>query len=848
MALTSALRPVNRPKTALKSATLPLPQQEPLRDPSPAAAVRDDGAVVLGGDTILEPARSRRRGATKLADVETARETARNGGCFLSFSLRKAKSKVDVDLGLLPPGRILSIARNKRWWITPAFGEVPIESQAVLVEGEEDDDGLRTYSLVLPLLAGQDPARLQDGRHAFRCAVRGEPENDRIRLVARVESGDPMVRAREFDGAAYVAATKASDAGCVHALLEKAIGAVAQRKGSFRPLSRKAAPTGMVQGLGWCTWDAFYSSVDQNKIEEGLRTLAEISSVRRLIVDDGWMRLDRDTDEDLNLSGEILKADEMVNPDIYDDSDVLAGAKRRFAETVGGMYAKHVERAPADSFGVRLWRLLATTILKGPLVHFFDESTDFTKALAWPPEPHPSKFGGEAGFTAFIKDTVKSEYGVDHVACWHAAAGYWGGVDSPGAEVLRAKPTDQLRKVEPAIDWDPATLGGVKTPTDPPGINKVYDELYATLKRCGVDGVKADAQSGVGALGDGHGGGPRAVALFVGAMEKAGATHFASDDGSISVSNCMCHSTENLYRYFDSAIARASDDFYPREPESWLWHLTACAYNSLLIGQVALPDWDMFQSRHPAAWPHAAARAASGGPVTVSDAPGEHDAEVLRALALPDGTTLGATGSARLCADCLFRDVSHDGVTALKLAAPNGDEAAVLGLYNVQGGHWRRDERRFAFGENATLACSYKPRDAAVAFDAFDAGARWAAYEFRSNSVRVLGADDSVKLTLEPAGFRVVALRRLRAWKGVAYAPLGLLDMLNGGGAVLSCDEGADGVRVNARGPGRFGVYAERAPETVTVDGARVEAAFADGLVTLDLAAAGEREVVLSWE
>ena len=132
----------------------------------------------------------------------------------------------------------------------------------------------------------------------------------------------------------------------------------------------------------------------------------------------------------------------------------------------------------------------------------------------------------------------------------------------------------------------------------------------------------------------------------------------------------------------------------------------------------------MFQSRHPAAWPHAAARAASGGPATVSDAPGEHDAEVLRALALPDGTTLGATGSARLCADCLFRDVSHDGVTALKLAAPNGDEAAVLGLYNVQGGHWRRDERRFAFGENATLACSYKPRDASVAFDAFDASAR----------------------------------------------------------------------------------------------------------------------------
>ena len=819
-----------------------------LREATPDVAVRDDGAVVLGGETILEPC-GRRRGAARLADVEQARETARNGGCFLSFSLRKARSKCDVDLGLLPPGRILSIARNKRWWITPAFGEVPIESQAVFVEGDKvDSQGLRTYSLVLPLLAGQDPLRLQDGRHAFRCAIRGEVENDRTRVVACVESGDPLVRARDFDGACYVAAVKAPDAGCVHALLGKAMDTIAARKGSFKTLSRKAPPKGMVQGLGWCTWDAFYSSVDAQKIEDGLKTLAQITSVRRLIVDDGWMKLDKDTDETLNLSGEILKADEMVNPDIYDDSDVLAGVKRRFAETVGSAYAKHVERAAPNSWGVRIWRLLATTLLKGPLVHFFDESTDFTKALAWPPAPHPTKFGGVEGFTKFIKDTVKHDYGVEHVACWHAAAGYWGGVDSPDAKVLRAKPTSQLLKVEPAIAWDPATLGGVKTPTDSSGIGRVYDELYATLKKCGVDGVKADAQSGVGALGDGHGGGPRAVALFVGAMEKAGSKHFKDADGAIAVSNCMCHSTENLYRYADSAIARASDDFYPREPESWLWHLTACAYNSLLIGQVALPDWDMFQSKHPAAWLHAAARAASGGPVTVSDAPGEHDADVLRALALPDGATLVATAAARLCADCLFGDVARDGVTALKLAAPNGGEGAVLGLYNVQGGHWRRDERRFAFGENATLKSAYRPRDAAVAWDAFDAGARWAAYRFGSGAVRVLGADDAVPLTLEPAGFAVVALRRLRETRaGVAYAPLGLLDMLNCGGAVGACDEGPDGVRVAARGPGRFGVYADRAPTAVTVDGERVEAPYADGLVTVNLAAAGDRDVVLTW-
>lgn len=93
-------------------------------------------------------------------------------------------------------------------------------------------------------------------------------------------------------------------------------------------------------------------------------------------------------------------------------------------------------------------------------------------------------------------------------------------------------------------------------------------------------------------------------------------------------------------------------------------HLGVCAYNSLFIGPLLLPDWvraasswldsaheaqaehhsrstedlhkcccgllppqDMFHSQHPAASLHAAARAASGGPVYVSDAPSCHDSE-----------------------------------------------------------------------------------------------------------------------------------------------------------------------------------------------------------------------------
>ena len=76
--------------------------------------------------------------------------------------------------------------------------------------------------------------------------------------------------------------------------------------------------------------------------------------------------------------------------------------------------------------------------------------------------------------------------------------------------------------------------------------------------------------------------------------------------------NCMCHPTENIYSYKDTAVARASDDFYPREPASHTVHVVNVAYNSLFLGEIVHPDWDMFQSQHVAATLHAAARAVGG--------------------------------------------------------------------------------------------------------------------------------------------------------------------------------------------------------------------------------------------
>ena len=49
-----------------------------------------------------------------------------------------------------------------------------------------------------------------------------------------------------------------------------------------------------------------------------------------------------------------------------------------------------------------------------------------------------------------------------------------------------------------------------------------------------------------------------------------------------------------MCRFSDTAVARVSDDFYPRDPASSSPHLAACSYNSLLMGVLIQPDWDMF--------------------------------------------------------------------------------------------------------------------------------------------------------------------------------------------------------------------------------------------------------------
>lgn len=386
---------------------------------------------------------------------------------------------------------------------------------------------------------------------------------------------------------------------------------------------------------------------------------------------------------------------------------------------------------------------------------------------------------------------------------------------APESRIVYPKPTNSISEVEPSLMWCPAVLAGVGVTDDPASL---YTNMHAYLQASNIDGVKVDCQAGVGLVGSVVGGGPATARDFHAALEKSIQQHFPGNHAI----NCMCHSTENMYRFTHTAVARTSDDYYPRDEASATPHIAACAYNSLYMGALIQPDWDMFHSKHPAARLHGMARAISGGAVYVSDKPGEHDFDLLRALVLEDGSVLRALLPGRPTRDALFTDPLRDTVSLSKVWNTNR-VVGVVGVFNLQGSCWDRQARKFVtFSKSGpALSTVVRPHDvetlrrasaaqqgqqgsdsngsngssSAAANGAGYSGSgdqQYAAYSVTSGRVTGrLPGDGEVPVTLERGTSDMTWFSPLLKQGEVAFAPLGLEGMFNGGGAVMDVSMGA---------------------------------------------------------
>ena len=600
----------------------------------------------------------------------------------------------DLD-GLTLPGAeaVLALTKNSPWWLGPVVGktvaDVP-EGETMLLLWRRED---RAYGVALAL-----------SHHHRRAFLTGREGQLAVRVIDGGTSHDP-------EPLLVVAGGKDP-----YAIIEAAWQQAAERLGTLQLREDKPAPA-FLDRFGWCTWDAFYQEVTEDKLLQGLQTLADVGIPPGFVIlDDGWQ--------------------------------------------------------------------------------------DVRDSLLWSFGTHPQRFpGGLAGMIG----RARSDFGVEHFGVWHTLQGYWAGVhpDGPAAREPGLRILDFPDKGWYGRNWR-VHHGDRRCLVHPDDADRFFDTYHAALADAGVNFVKVDNQGSLESFGGAEALEAPTAAAYQNALQTSAAKHF--DRGLI---HCMCHTNAVLCHLHTTNCFRNSDDFYPKKPWMHGLHFRNNAFNALWVGPVAVPDWDMFHSKHPAALAHAAARAISGGPVYISDKPGEHDANLVRRLLISGSRVLRNDSPALPAASCLFDDPLNE-PKPLKLINRHGD-CGVIGLFHCQ---WTGEKTEAAVNQAGTLRGQWSSDDVPSL-----EGDRFACWSPITRKLTVLHAGQRVDFELDPLGCDLLHLAPIRH----RLAPLGLIEKLNSTRALQSVRQNDGTIEFELVDGGVAGVFAEHAPAAVTVDGNNVD-------------------------
>ncbi|CAK9143946.1 unnamed protein product [Ilex paraguariensis] len=706
---------------------------------------------------------------------------ATSGSAFIGASSTTPSSRHVFTIGILEDYKFLCLFIAKIWWMIPRVGKSGSEipmETQMLILEANEESALSDET-------ASEPAA-ENKFYILLLPVLDGPFRTSLQgthlneLQFCVESGDPDVQTSQAMEAVFI-----NSGDNPFELIKDSVKLLEKHKGTFSHIENKKIPPHL-DWFGWCTWDAFYTGVSPKGIEEGLQSLSEGGCLPKfLIIDDGW----QDTVNEFHKEGQ-------------------------------------------------------------PLI----EGTQFATRLADIEENN--KFRGSGSDNSctnlghFIEH-VKEKYGLKFVYMWHALAGYWGGL-LPSSETMK--------KYNPKLAYpvqSPGNIGNLRDIVmdslekygvgviDTEKVFDFYDDLHSYLANSGVDGVKVDAQNLIATLGSGYGGRVSITRQYHEALDESISRNF-KDNNLIC---CMSHNSDSIYSSKKSATARASEDFMPNEPTFQTLHIASVAFNSLLLGEIVVPDWDMFHSNHTTAEFHGAARALGGCAVYVSDKPGKHDFKILRKLVLPDGSILRARYAGRPTRDCLFKDSVMDGKSLLKIWNLN-KLSGVVGVFNCQGvGSWPLKQAAQSVPTSTTtlpaISGCVSPLD--VEFLEEIAGENWtgdcAVYTFTSGSLSRVPKNKTIEVSLDVLKCEIFTISPIRVMnENLHFAPIGLIDMYNSGGAIedLNCNTmGAPGcsISIRSRGCGHFGAYSSTKPRCCLVDMKEEDFAYngEDGFLTIIL-------------
>lgn len=590
---------------------------------------------------------------------------------------------------------------------------------------------------------------------------------------------------------------------------------------------------------------------------------------RFLIIDDGWQSVNRDGENPHEDSKNLVLGGTQMTARLYRFQE---GEKfRRYKEgTLLGANApsfnpkrpkmlinkaielEHAEKARDKAIKARDADLSAfeTKIadLKRELDEMFGNKQDSNKKLIGEKETC-------VGMKAFTSDLRKKFKGLDDVYVWQALCGAWGGI-RPGSTHLNSKVVPCI--VSPGLEGtmddlavDKIVEAGIGL-VNPDQAADFYDSMHSYLASAGITGVKVDVIHALEYVSEEYGGRVELAKKYYEGLAKSLVKNFKGTGLISSMQQC------NDFFFLGTqqiSLGRVGDDFWFQDPSGdpmgvyWLQgvHMIHCAYNSLWIGQIIQPDWDMFQSDHLCAKFHAGSRAICGSPVYVSDSVGGHDFDLIKKLVFPDGTIPRCRHFALPTRDCLFKNPLFDGETILKIWNLN-KYGGVVGAFNCQGAGWDPKERRIKGYSHC-----YKPISGTVHVTDIEWDQKKESSEmghadeyavYLNQADELLFAtpiSDPINITIQPSSFEILSFVPIKKIDpSIKFAPIGLINMFNSGGSIQELKYGGLGdainVKIKVKGEGKFLAYSSRPPKRNYLNGVDVESVWMeDGKLTLDL-------------
>lgn len=169
----------------------------------------------------------------------------------------------------------------------------------------------------------------------------------------------------------------------------------------------------------------------------------------------------------------------------------------------------------------------------------------------------------------------------------------------------------------------------------------------------------------------------------------------------------------------------------------------------------------------------------------------------------------------------------------------------VIGAFNCQGGGWCRETRRNQCASQFSHMVTAKTNPKDIEWKSgknpisIEGVQVFALYFSQSKKLVLSKPAEDIEISLEPFEFELITVSPVTALAGksVHFAPIGLVNMLNAGGAIqsLAYNDLEHTVQIGVKGAGEMRVFASEKPTTCKIDGKNVEFEYEDLMISFQV-------------